>query len=88
VIAINISNRYLDLRNVVAAAAKSQGFHGIMMYDEGSSQPYYVGNTWTLFNRDKDFFNHPNFQGAEELVPDPKFRPWTDDYSNILNILN
>lgn len=90
VIAINISNRYLDLRNVVSASAKSQGFHGIMIYDEGSSQPYYVGNTWTLFNRDKSFFNHPNFQGtdATDLVPDPKFRGWTDDYSNILGILN
>jgi hypothetical protein len=89
VIAINISNRYLDLRNVVSASAKAAGFHGIMIYDEGTSQPYYVGNTWTLFNRDKNFFDHSNFQGVkEDLLPDPNFRTWTDDYSNILNILN
>ncbi|MEI9812420.1 MAG: hypothetical protein WDO18_06965 [Acidobacteriota bacterium] len=49
-----------------------------------------MGNTWTLFNRDANFFTHPNFQTTEttELLPDPKFRGWTDDYSNILNILN
>ena len=90
VIAINISNRYLDLRNVVSASAKANGFSGIMIYDDGSSEPYYVSNTWTLFNRDKNFFNHPNFQGTEttELLPAPGFRGWTDDYSNILNILN
>ena len=90
VLAINISNRYLDLRNVVSASAKSAGFSGIMIYDEGNSQPYYVSNTWTLFNRDKSFFNHPNFYGPEttELLPDPGFRGWTDDYSNILKILN
>jgi SAM-dependent methyltransferase len=90
VLAINISNRYLDLRNVVAASAKSAGFHGIMIYDEGTSEPFYVSNTWTLFNRDKNFFNHSNFADAapQELLPDPNFRGWTDDYSNILNILN
>ncbi|MEO5922835.1 MAG: fused MFS/spermidine synthase [Bryobacteraceae bacterium] len=90
VIAINISNRYLDLRNVVSSSAKANGFSSIMIYDEGTSEPYYVSNTWTLFNRDKNFFSHPNFQGPEttELVPDKGFRSWTDDYSNILNILN
>ncbi len=61
-----------------------------MIYDEGTSEPYYVSNTWTLFNRDKNFFNHQNFYGPEttELVPDKGFRSWTDNYSNILNILN
>ena len=90
VIAINISNRYLDLRNVVSASAKANGFSSIMIYDEGTSEPYYVSNTWTLFNRDKNFFSHPNFYGPEttELVPDKGFRGWTDNYSNILNILN
>ncbi len=90
VLAINISNRYLDLRNVVSASAKTNGFSGIMIYDEGSAEPFYVSNTWTLFNRDKSFFNHPNFYGPEttELVPDAGFRGWTDNYSNILNILN
>jgi SAM-dependent methyltransferase len=90
VLAINISNRYLDLRNVVSASAKSAGFSGIMIYDEGTSEPFYVSNTWTLFNRDKSFFEHPNFfnTNPQELVPDAGFRGWTDNYSNILNILN
>jgi hypothetical protein len=90
VIAINISNRYLDLRNVVSGSAASAGFNGIMIYDEGNAEPFYVSNTWTLFNRDKGFFDHPNFYGTDttELVPDPTFRSWTDDYSNILKILN
>lgn len=89
VIAINISNRYLDLRPVVSGSAKSAGFSGIMIYDEGNAEPYYVSNTWTLFNRDKNFFAHPNFQGTEttELLPTPGFRSWTDDYSDILHIV-
>lgn len=90
VLAINISNRYLNLQPVVTASAESAGFHGIMIYDEGLAEPYYVSNTWTLFDRDKSFFNHPNFYGAEttELTPTKGFRGWTDNYSNILNILN
>lgn len=91
VLAINISNRYLNLQPVVTASAETAGFHGIMIYDDGSADPgLYVSNTWTLFNRDKSFFSHPNFYGAqtEELEPTPGFRGWTDDYSNILNILH
>ena len=89
-LAVHISNRYLDLRNVVSGSAASAGFSGIMIYDEGNSEPYYVSNTWTLFNRDKSFFAHPNFAGTDttELLPDKNFRSWTDDYSNILKILN
>ncbi|MEP6963038.1 MAG: fused MFS/spermidine synthase, partial [Acidobacteriota bacterium] len=42
VLAINISNRYLDLQPVVAASGASAGFSAIMIYDEGNSEPFYV----------------------------------------------
>jgi len=90
VLAINISNRYLDLEPVVAQAASEAGFSGIMIYDEGTSEPYYVANTWVLLNRDKSFFSHPNFSDTEiaELKPKPGFRGWTDDYTNIIESLH
>ena len=89
VLAINISNRYLDLEPIVAEAAKSAGFSGILVYDEGDSEPFYVANTWVLMDRDASFFNHPNFADGEiyDLEPREGFRPWTDDYSNIIQIL-
>lgn len=90
VLAINISNRYLDLEPVVAQAASEAGFSGIMIYDEGTSEPFYVANTWVLLNRDANFFTHPNFGDTEvyPLTPKPGFRGWTDDYTNILESLH
>jgi hypothetical protein len=90
VLAVNISNRYLDLQPPIAAAAAEAGFSGIMVYDEGNSEPYYVANTWVLMNRDASFFTHGNFADGEiyQLTPEPGAQPWTDDYSNILNILH
>jgi len=90
VLAINISNRYLDLEPVVAQAASEAGFSGIMIYDEGTSEPFYVANTWVLLNRDASFFKHANFSDTEvfPLTPKKDFRGWTDDYTNIIESLH
>ena len=89
VLAINISNRYLDLEPVVAQSGADNGFSGIMIYDEGNAEPYYVANTWVLLNRDASFFSHPNFSDTQvyPLSPVQGFRGWTDDYTNILQSL-
>jgi hypothetical protein len=88
-LAINISNRYLDLEPIIAQAAKEMGWSGIMVYDEGNSESYYVSNTWVLLTKAPAIFSHPNFQDANatSLQPRPGFRSWTDDYSNIIQIL-
>ena len=39
ILAINISNRYLDLEPIIAQAAKEMGWSGIMVYDEGIPKP-------------------------------------------------
>ena len=89
VLAINISNRYLDLAPVVAQVTADLGWSGIAVYDDGYDQPYYYGSTWTLVSRDPSIFKHHNFDSAdlEPLKPRRNFRAWTDDYSNIIQIL-
>jgi hypothetical protein len=89
VMAINISNRYLNLEPVVAQAAAELGLSGVVVPDEGDGQSYYTASTWVLMSPDASFFKHKNFRGSQvaQLVPKPDFRPWTDDYSNIIRIL-
>ncbi len=89
VLAINISNRYLDLAPVVAQAAADLGWTGIAVYDDGSDQAYYYGSTWTLVSRDPAIFNNHHFNSAdsEPLHTRKDFSAWTDDYSNIIQIL-
>ncbi len=89
VLAVHISNRYLDLEPVVSQAMADIGWSGIKVDDEGYEEPYYNGSTWTLLNRDAKFFDHPRFksQGIVALKPKPGFRAWTDDFTNLITIL-
>jgi spermidine synthase len=87
VLAINISNRYLDLEPVVAQAASDLGFTGVVVPDEGETESFYTGSTWVLMSRDPAIFEHANLKGTAKLVAKPGFRVWTDDFSNIIKIL-
>ena len=88
VMAINISNRYLNLGPVVAQAMTEMGWSGVTVDDEGEDQPYYSGNTWVVLARSPQFFDSPSFKGSSKMLkPKPGFREWTDDFSNLIQIL-
>ena len=89
VLAINITNRYLDLAPVIAQTAADLGWQGVVVDDENLEESFYTVSVWALMSRDARIFDHPDFRD-EEVVPlkaSPGFRPWTDDYSNIIQIL-
>ena len=88
VLAVNISNRYLDLEPVVAQGAFDLGWTGVSVADDGDEQDYYSSSTWVLLSRSAQLFEHPNLRTAAVRIQSrPGFRAWTDDYSNILQIL-
>jgi len=89
VLAINISNRYLNLEPVVAQASADLGWTGVAVADDGDEKDYYSPSTWVLVSRSAKIFEQKNFRDAsvERIQTKPGFRPWTDDYSNILQIL-
>ena len=90
IMAINITNRYLDLAPVVAEAALANGFTGIVVDDYGEDENYLSSSTWALLTRAPALFEHANFQDRwtfSKLKRKPGFRGWTDDYSNIVQIL-
>jgi len=87
VMAINISNRYLDLEPVVARTADDLGWTSRVVYDDAEEEDYYSASTWALFTRDPKIFEHPNLRGVERLKTSAAIRAWTDDYSNLMQIL-
>jgi spermidine synthase len=89
VLGINISNRYLNLEPVVAQAALELGWTGVVVADDEPEEDYYSPSTWVLLCRAHAIFNHPNFKDrtVAHIRTKPSFRPWTDDYSNIIQIL-
>jgi hypothetical protein len=90
ILAFNITNRYLNLAPVVAEAASANGFTGIVVGDAGEQEDYYSPSDWILLSRTPALFEHANFQdkfAISKLVRKPGFRGWTDDYSNIVQIV-
>lgn len=92
VLAVHISNVYLNLEPVVAKAAERLGLHATMLVDQhlstDSAQTGRYASTWVMLSR-----------SPEDLAPlrqRPLWRPpvapegfgvWTDDRSNILSVL-
>jgi hypothetical protein len=90
ILAINITNRYLNLEPVVAQAAHANGFQGIVVDDAGEDENYFSPSIWALLSRDGAILDDANFGdhfAVSKLRLKPGFRAWTDDYSNIVQIL-
>jgi hypothetical protein len=88
-LAIHITNHYLDLRPVMAAAAQHFGKTALLYELQPESNDAYCSHSiWVLFMRPERASSLPaNLQGGERLVPRPDFKPWTDSFSNLLGIL-
>jgi hypothetical protein len=88
VLAVHISNRYLDLAPVCARGAEFVGRKGTVVTDEGGD--FANSTTWVLITSDESIFQDAAFTGASmyPATAGDKFRGWTDDYSNIVGIIS
>ena len=88
VLAFHVSNRSFDLRPVLARLAQRQNLQLIEVFN---ARPHFEGETpsdWVLMAADPAIFATPAIQAQAKPVdlsgPAPK---WTDDYSNLLQVL-
>lgn len=89
VLAVHVSNRFLNLVPVVARNAQDFGKAAIMVDDDGEDEDYYSSSDWVLVSGDPEVFKQSYFKasGIEPAKVRPGLRPWTDDYSNLFQIL-
>lgn len=87
VIAVHISNRYLDLDPVVRGLADALGL-AVMRIDDPENNEMVYSSDWMLLARDPAAFAHEALRAAETDAPSAKLpRPlWTDAYSNLLQV--
>jgi len=86
IMAIHISNRFLDLRDLVANTARQFGLETIVIDYERKA----AGNTaslWCLLTRSKTFLNHPELAKGQRIKGSATGLIWTDDYSNLFRVL-
>jgi hypothetical protein len=90
VLAVHISNRYLDLAPVCARGAESVHKKATVVADDASDNTFANSTTWVLItSEDNNVFQNPSFEGANMYpAPAPRgCRGWTDDYSSIASII-
>ncbi len=80
ILAIHITNSYLDLRPVVIAAAEHYSLRFAWIHSDADGRVS-TGSEWMLLTHGE----LPKSSG--DLLAVPPARLWTDDYSNLLQIL-
>jgi spermidine synthase len=86
ILAIHISNRYLDLQPVVRAAANALHLHTAVIESHPGSDrdPDAASSTWVLLAPDAATLERPEIADVADEPNSRTSRLWTDDYSNLL----
>jgi SAM-dependent methyltransferase len=88
VLAVHVSNRYLDLAPVVARTAESLGKEARLVTNDEDDENDILASEWVLVANRRGYFAHPLLRDrAEPITPRKRLRTWTDDYSNLFQIL-
>ncbi len=86
VLALHITNRYVDLLPVVARLARELGKEAIYVENYADSHHMVSSSDWVLLSNNREFLDKPAVREDEE--PMPATGPlWTDDFSSLFQIL-
>lgn len=86
-LAVHISNRYLDLEPVLAANARALHLAAMVQIDPTVAEEKAEGKTeshWVVLGREATDLDPYRTSAWSDLDVREGVRPWTDDYSNVL----
>jgi hypothetical protein len=89
VLAVHISNQFVNLEPVVAAAATALNKEAVLVnFGTGSNLEGTYPATWVLVGSPDGFIAQGAIEKAGKILPPaPRKELWTDDYSSIFRIL-
>lgn len=89
IIAVHISNHYLDLEPVVANLAHEFNYRvAAIDYDESDDEWWLYSSTWILLTRDNAVMNFPPIRAVAYPAKTKANLPlWTDDFASLFQIL-
>jgi len=90
VLAVHISNRYLDLAPICLRGAEFVGKKATVVADDASDNTFANSTTWVLITSpDNNVFQNASFEGANMYPASAPAtcRGWTDNYSSIWSII-
>jgi len=87
VVAVNVTNMYLDIAPVVKRAAAEFGKRAVVIDSYDELDRGILSARWVLISGRADFFTHPEIAAVAQPIPDRDWRLWTDAYSNLFQTL-
>ena len=88
VLAVHVSNKHLRLAPVIEMSAVSLGKRAVLIDTDDEDDKAVFGATWVLISAREGFFRYPFIRAVATPVKSiPGLRMWTDDYSNLFQIL-
>lgn len=85
-VVLHISNRYLDLEQVLAATFPAiGGLHALTIEDQAEDDGYAVtSSTVVVYGKSWEAIDRFRIIPGARNLPEPRLRPWTDDFSDVL----
>ena len=88
VLAVHVSNRFLDVAPVVALQAERDSKQALLFSYAGNEENDESASDWVLVTSRPGFFGRSDMARAgQKIARIPGLRLWTDDYSNLYRIL-
>ncbi len=88
VLAVHTSNRYLDLVPVLLAHADHFGLATAVIDSDEDDMMLIDAAVWVLLSRDAELFESGDIGAAAEATVSERRCHWTDDFSNLLEVLD
>jgi hypothetical protein len=86
VLAVHVSNRYVDLEPIVGQGAIDSGKQARIVSNPSDLLAGISGSTWVLVTSRPGFFEKEALRMAERVPIPANFQAWTDDYSNLWRV--
>lgn len=87
IIAVHVSNQYLDLSPVVARLADRVGERSVVVHTDKDPGRELSESFWVLVTRNRDFLGRAEVLASAAPIPPRPLRLWTDDYNNLLDVV-
>jgi len=85
IIAVHISNNYINLRPLLIEVAKHFGLSYAIITSRVSGHD--LQSEWVLLTKNTSLLQSPTIAKAKENRPQKQVTLWTDDYSNLFQLL-
>ena len=89
VLAVHISNKYVDLEPLIYSMAKEFNMDAVLVEERRNRSKGIKSSSWALISNNQDFMQHPRVLAYIDSWPDAMQQIiWTDDYSNLVELLD